>query len=78
MDAYFNRAKIKEQLGDLNGALQDYSTVLKYNSNEGEAYYYRWFVLEKKGIAKAPYSHSSSFRIDLINCKHSVKSVLFS
>ena len=57
LDAYFNRALAKNEIGDFNGAILDYTKIIFYNP-DGDSYYNRGnskYSLEDFEGAKADY-----------------------
>lgn len=51
-NAYFNRAKIKSQLGDNSGAISDLNKLISIDSSDYEAFFYRGFLKYENGNYK--------------------------
>ena len=49
LDAYYNRANAKIQLGDILGAILDYDQVIKLDMNDADAYRNRSILKAKLG-----------------------------
>lgn len=52
IDAYFQRASAKSFLEDYEGALKDYSTVIRFDPQNVSAYYYRSFLKHELGFQR--------------------------
>lgn len=49
VDAYYNRAIVKDRIGDKKGAIADYSTVINLQPHDGEAYLNRGVLMYEMG-----------------------------
>ncbi|MGC4098268.1 MAG: tetratricopeptide repeat protein [Nitrospira sp.] len=66
MDAYYGRGRVRAQMDDLAGALDDYTAALRLKPDHVEAYYHRGLAQEREGrLDRAREDYAAACRLKL-------------